>query len=99
MVFVVERQTTKFFIHETVPHSTRVWFSILRPRKFFHKLPQNSLLTKILPPEKYPLYGIEPDYICTCTCMYVCTYIISMYVQLTARNLEMVESRIVLGQH
>ena len=48
----------KFIIHETVPHSTRVWFSIRRPRTYFHELAKNSLLTKILPPEKYPLYGI-----------------------------------------
>ena len=46
------------FTHETVPHSTGVRFSILRPQKFFHKLAKNSLLTKILPPRKYPLYGI-----------------------------------------
>ena len=57
MVFVVERRTTKLFIHKTVPHSIGVWFSVPRPRKFFHELAKNSLLTKILPPEKYPLYG------------------------------------------
>ena len=28
VVFVVERRTTKSSTHETVPHSTRVWFSI-----------------------------------------------------------------------
>ena len=31
VIFVVERRTTNFFTHETVPHSTGVWFSILRP--------------------------------------------------------------------
>ena len=35
-----------------------VWLSIPQPRKYFHELAKNSLLTKILPPEKYPLYGI-----------------------------------------
>ena len=54
VVFVIERRTTD---HETVPHSTGVCFSIRRPRKVFHELAQNSLLAKILPPEKYPLYG------------------------------------------
>ena len=38
-----------------VPQCTGVWFSILRPRKFFHELAKNSLLTKILPPKKYLL--------------------------------------------
>ena len=41
----------EIFTHETVPHSTGVWFSIPQPRKFFHELAQNSLLTKILPPK------------------------------------------------
>jgi len=39
----------EIFTHETVPHSTGVWFSILRPWKFLHELPKSSLLTKILP--------------------------------------------------
>ena len=49
----------EIFTHEKVPHSTRVWLSIPRPRKFFHELAKNSLLTKILAPEKYLLYSIE----------------------------------------
>ena len=57
MVFVDERQTTNFLPTKTVPHSTGVWFSIPRPRKIFHELAQNSPLMKMLPPEKYPLYG------------------------------------------
>ena len=35
----------EIFTHETVPHSTVVWFSVPRP------LAKNSLLTKILPPK------------------------------------------------
>ena len=87
VIFVVKRRTTNFFTHETVPHSTGVWFSILTTMKIFHKLAKNLLLTKILPHKKYPLYGNIPEpfhmYMYTCIrvhvhyfcwhCAYVCT--------------------------
>ena len=69
VVFVAERRTTKFLPTKRYCIVWGVWFSILRPRKFFHELANNSLLTKILPPEKYPLYGIP-----TCTCRYTYMY-------------------------
>ena len=39
------RGEPQIFSHETVPHSAGVWFSIPRPRNFFHELAKNSLLT------------------------------------------------------
>ena len=62
MVIVDERQTMKFLPMKTVPHSTGVWFSIPRPRNLFHKLAQNLLLTKLLPP-KNTRYTV-----CVCKC-------------------------------
>ena len=41
VVFMVERQTMNYFSHETALHSTGVWFTIPRPRKFFHELAKN----------------------------------------------------------
>ena len=58
MVFRGREANHEILTHETVPHSTGVWFSIPRPQKYFHELAKNSLLTKILPPQKCPLYGI-----------------------------------------
>jgi len=54
VVFVVERRTRNFYPR----NSTGVWFSIPRLRKFYYELAKTSLLTKILPHEKYPLYGM-----------------------------------------
>ena len=51
MVFVVEKQTMKFLPTKQCHIVPGVWFRVPRPRKFFHKLAKNSLLTKILPPK------------------------------------------------
>ena len=59
VVFMVDRRNTKYLPTKPVPQSTRVWFSIPHPRKFFHEQTKNSLIMKILPPEKYPLYSID----------------------------------------
>ena len=59
MVFVVEKRTTKFLPTKQYRIVPGVWFRVPRPRNVFHELAKNSLLTKILPPEIYPLYGIR----------------------------------------
>ena len=57
VVFVIERRTTKFSPMKQyciVPGCGLVYH---KNEKFFPELAKNSLLTKILPPKKYPLYG------------------------------------------
>ena len=46
------------FTHETVLHSTGVWFSISQPQKVLHKLAKFTA-HKNFTPRKYPLYGIS----------------------------------------
>ena len=56
VVFVVERQTMKFLPTKQYCTVRRLHTYCTATTKIF---PKNSLLTKILPPDKYPLYGMH----------------------------------------
>ena len=76
MVFVVERRTTRFLptkVYHIVPGRGLVYCD---HEKIFPKLAKNSLLTKTLLPEKYPLYGMyKPMYsLVIWQCAYTCIY-------------------------
>ena len=66
-IFMVERRTTKFLPTKQYRIVLGVWFSIQRPRECFRELATNSLLMKILPPEKscYMVSHPKTLYICT----------------------------------
>ena len=79
MVFVVERQTTKLLpmkqyriVTITVLFGVHT-HTVPQPRKFFYELAKNSPLTKILPPQKYPLYGMLAP-----SCDLVCVLIVML---------------------
>ena len=72
MFFVVERRTTKYLPtknreskRESRAYSVRmpkmgvVLMQTAQPQNFFHEIAKITTFTKILPLEKYPLYGIH----------------------------------------
>ena len=59
VVFVVEKQTTKYLPTKQLPWMQRATpISVHVTTKNFNKPSKFSTSTKIIPPEKYPLYGI-----------------------------------------
>ena len=68
---MVERQTMKFLPTKLYHIVWRSHTYCTTTTKIFHELAKNSLLTKILSPEKYPLYGISQ---CVCWLSSVLTW-------------------------
>ena len=58
MVFVVGRRTTKYLPTKTPHACTQNRRQTAQPRNFSHEIAKIMTFTKILPLEKYPLYGI-----------------------------------------
>ena len=58
MVFVVERRTMKFLPTKQFRVIPGCGLVCCDHKNISTNWPKNLLLTKVLPPEKYPLYGI-----------------------------------------